>query len=31
MSAVLAYVLMLGGGLGVAVALYFGLRATKII
>lgn len=31
MSAVLAYVLMLGGALGVAVVLYFGLRAIKLI
>jgi hypothetical protein len=31
MSAVLAYVLMLGSALGVAVVLYFGLRAIKLI
>ncbi len=31
MSAVLAYFLMLGGALGVAVVLYLGLRAIKLI
>lgn len=31
MSAVVAYFLMLGSALGVAVALFFALRAVKLI
>jgi Cytochrome B6-F complex subunit VI (PetL) len=31
MSGVLAYFLLLGGAYGVALALFFGLRAVKLI
>ncbi|MBD1806760.1 cytochrome B6-F complex subunit VI (PetL) [Microcoleus sp. FACHB-SPT15] len=31
MSGVIAYFVILGGATGVAVALYFGLRAVKLI
>jgi Cytochrome B6-F complex subunit VI (PetL) len=31
MSGVLAYILLLGGAYGVALALFFGLRAVKLI
>lgn len=31
MSAVLAYVLLLGGAFGTALVLFFGLRAVKLI
>ncbi|MBW4546483.1 MAG: cytochrome b6-f complex subunit PetL [Symplocastrum torsivum CPER-KK1] len=31
MSGVIAYFLILGGATGVAAALYFGLRAVKLI
>lgn len=31
MSGVIAYFLMLGGAAGIALGLYFGLRAVKLI
>ena len=31
MSGVIAYFLLLGGAFGIAVALFFGLKAVKLI